>query len=77
MYRSHPADALLQLLNHVFPVSDTASDEDGVDFAAQHSALLGDSLGNVINHGVDDELSVLIAIVHHLLGLNHVGGAQV
>lgn len=69
--------ALLDVVSDILRACQTTREEDGIDLALEHCALGSNTLGHIPNHGIEDQLGVLVAMQHPVLHLQHVVGAEV
>ena len=71
------AYALTQTADDVVRVSQSASQQYGINLSAEDGSLGSDVLGYMVDHGIEDELGLLVAVLNALQHFLHVVGAKV
>ena len=70
--RCEETNTTTQFADDIFRMGHAACEQNGVNLSTEYSGFCSDVLGNVVEHGVDDELGVFVAVLDALLNLAHV-----
>ena len=71
------ADAVAQSVDDVLRTSQSAREQDGIDFSAEHGTFGHDVLRRVVDHGIDDEFGVFVTVHDALFDFAHVVATEV
>ena len=76
MHGGNETDEVEKPRYHIFRIGNAAGDEDGVDFPFEHRGEGCDAFGNLINHGIEHELGVVVAVFDAVDDFRYVGCSE-